>query len=83
MRLRTSHDIGTLVHTTRKSHNVTQKELAAASGTGIRFIRELEQGKPTCELEKVLVVLMMLGIHLEAILPPTQESRPTASRGQR
>lgn len=71
MKLKTSQDIGELVRRARKSHKVSQKELAAASGTGIRFIRDLERGKPTCELEKVLVVLAMLGIHLEADVPPT------------
>mgnify|MGYP003941066071 CR=1 FL=1 len=70
MKLKTSQDIGELVKRARKSHKVTQKELAAASGTGIRFVRDLERGKPTCELEKVLVVLAMLGIHLEADVPP-------------
>lgn len=70
MKLKTSQDIGELVKRARKSHKVSQKELAAASGTGIRFIRDLERGKPTCELEKVLVVLAMLGIHLEADVPP-------------
>ncbi|MBX9770036.1 MAG: helix-turn-helix transcriptional regulator [Candidatus Obscuribacterales bacterium] len=66
MRLTKSKDIGELVRKVRKVHKVTQKDLAAASGTGIRFIRELEKGKPTCELEKVLVVLSMLGIRLVA-----------------
>jgi len=66
MKLATSKEIGELVWKARKNHKVTQKDLAAASGTGIRFIRELEKGKPTCELEKVLVVLSMLGIRLEA-----------------
>jgi hypothetical protein len=50
-------------------YKVTQKELAAACGTGIRFIRELEKGKASCELGKALLVAAMLGIKLEA-LPP-------------
>lgn len=75
MSLKTPNEIGELVRNTRKDHKVTQKDLAAASGTGIRFIRELEKGKPTCELGKVLVVLSMLGIHLEATVPKSPSSR--------
>ena len=41
---------------------VTQKALAFTSGTGLRFIIELEQGKPTCQIGKVLTVINTLGI---------------------
>ena len=71
MNLKSSKDIGELVRKTRKSHKITQKELAAASGTGIRFVQELEKGKPSCELEKALTVLLMLGIRVNAQLPET------------
>lgn len=56
--------IGQLVRETRKNIEVTQRNLALTSGTGLRFIIELEQGKPTCQLEKVLTVLKTLGIKL-------------------
>lgn len=36
----------------RKSLGVTQKELALTSGTGLRFVIDLEKGKETCEIEK-------------------------------
>ena len=39
------------------------------SGTGLRFIIDLEKGKPTCQLGKVLVVLHTLGIKIDAIPP--------------
>ncbi len=48
---------------------MTQTELSGASDTGLRFIVDLEKGKPTCELEKALLVAAMLGIRLEAKLP--------------
>jgi hypothetical protein len=48
---------------------VTQKDLALTSGTGLRFIIELEKGKPTCQLEKTLVVLNTLGIKIDLIPP--------------
>jgi hypothetical protein len=43
----------------------TQKELALTSGTGLRFIIELEKGKETCQIGKVLTVLQTLGIRLQ------------------
>jgi y4mF family transcriptional regulator len=69
MPLRNAQDFGKLIRETRKASKVTQKELAAACGTGIRFIRELEKGKASCELEKALMAALMLGIKLEASPP--------------
>ncbi|MBS0357802.1 MAG: helix-turn-helix transcriptional regulator [Proteobacteria bacterium] len=65
----TAKDFGNIIRDTRKKSKLTQAELAAASGTGIRFLRELEKGKPSCQLEKALLVAHMLGIKLEAKLP--------------
>jgi len=65
----TAQQIGELVKKTRKSMGVTQKRLALTSGTGLRFIIELEQGKPTCQLGKALTVLHTLGIKME-LTPP-------------
>ena len=59
-----SIDIGQLIKSTRKKLGVTQRNLALTSGTGLRFIIELEQGKPTCQLEKTLTVLRTLGLQL-------------------
>jgi HTH-type transcriptional regulator/antitoxin HipB len=61
--------IGELVRSTRKGMGVTQKDLAMTSGTGLRFIIDLEKGKPTCQLGKVLTVLHTLGIKIEVIPP--------------
>ena len=65
----TAQQIGELVKKTRKTMGVTQKRLALTSGTGLRFIIELEQGKPTCQLGKALTVLHTLGIKME-LTPP-------------
>lgn len=65
----TTTQLGQLVKRVRKAAKLTQKELAAASGTGIRFIQELEKGKNSCELGKALLVASMLGIRIEARLP--------------
>lgn len=61
--------IGDLVKKTRKDMKLTQKDLALTSGTGLRFLIELEQGKTTCQIGKVLTVLRTLGIQME-LLPP-------------
>lgn len=53
--------VGVFVRKTRKSLGVTQQELAMASGTGVRFIIELEQGKESCRLGLTLKVLQTLG----------------------
>ena len=65
----TPEKIGELVRSTRKGMGVTQKDLAMISGTGLRFIIDLEKGKPTCQLGKVLTVLHTLGIKVEVIPP--------------
>ena len=65
----TPQQIGVLVKTARKRLDVTQRDLAMTSGTGLRFIIELEKGKPTCQLGKVLIVLHTLGIKIDLTLP--------------
>lgn len=59
--------IGKLVRNKRKKLNITQAYLAAAANTGVRFISDLENGKPTIELGKALHVLKTLNIKLEVI----------------
>ena len=61
----TPEKIGETVRAARKKLGVTQRDLALTSGTGLRFIVELEQGKPTCQIGKVLTVLHTLGIVVE------------------
>lgn len=69
----TPEQIGQMIRETRKRLGVTQKDLALTSGTGLRFIVELEKGKPTCELGKALTVLHTLGIKLDLTLPAGSE----------
>ena len=54
--------IGRVVRAHRKSQSATQAEFAALCGVGVRFISDLENGKPTMELGKVLHVLQSLGL---------------------
>lgn len=67
-------EIGKLIYHTRKSLGVTQRDLALTSGTGLRFIIELEGGKKTTQLEKVLKVLYTLGIKI-TLEPPVIKSK--------
>jgi len=62
-------DLGTVVKKERKALGLTQAELALASGTGMRFISDLENGKPTCQIGKTLNVLKTLGIRLAMSSP--------------
>ncbi|MCQ2915130.1 MAG: helix-turn-helix transcriptional regulator [Alphaproteobacteria bacterium] len=57
-------DLGNLIYKRRKSRKITQENLAMISGLGIRFIREVEKGKPTSQIEKVFLMLHYLGIDL-------------------
>ena len=68
----TPEEIGKLVRTTRKQLRVTQADLALTSGTGLRFIIDLEKGKPTCQIGKVLTALQTLGIEISLTPPQTQ-----------
>lgn len=48
----------------RKSAHLTQPELAEKAGVGLRFVRELEQGKQSLRLAKVNQVLQLFGYEL-------------------
>lgn len=61
-----SHTLGALVRSERKRQKVTQVELASLAGVGVRFLRELENGKDTCQLGLVLSVLTTLGVSINA-----------------
>ena len=70
----TTQQIGIMIRQTRKSLRVTQKDLALTSGTGLRFVVDLESGKETCEIGKALTVLQTLGIKLVLTSPVPQRS---------
>jgi HTH-type transcriptional regulator / antitoxin HipB len=70
----TPEKIGEAVKGARKKLGVTQRDLALTSGTGLRFIIDLEKGKSTCQLGKVLTVLNTLGVVMELKDASTQEN---------
>ncbi len=67
MQAKNSEQFGAAVRARRKELNVTQKDLAMTCGTGLRFIIDLEKGKPTCQIGKALRVLQALGLKLQIV----------------
>lgn len=78
-----SKDIGKAIRQARRNLGVTQKAVALTSGTGLRFIVELEQGKATCQLGKVLTVLNTLNVSLSLVLPGPQPIPAPRRQGKR
>lgn len=62
--IQSTENIGHYIRKVRKSVGATQKDLALTAGTGLRFITDLEKGKSTCQIGKILQVLQVLGIQL-------------------
>lgn len=71
----TVQQIGQIVRENRKRLGVTQKDLALTSGTGLRFVIDLEKGKETCQIGKVLTVLQTLGIQITLTPPAASENK--------
>ncbi len=59
--------LATFVKAKRKQFGLTQEELSQKSGVGLRFVRELEQGKETLRMDKVNQVLRLFGASLEPL----------------
>ena len=63
--VRSVEDIGARVAQMRKAKGYSQQSFADLAGVGRRFVSELESGKPTAEIGKILQVLTALGLDLE------------------
>lgn len=57
-------EIWQFVKAKRKQYHLTQVALAESAGVGLRFVRELESGKPTLRIDKVNAVLDLFGAQL-------------------
>ena len=68
------NDIAKFIRNRRKKTKLTQIELSDFTGVGLRFIRELEQGKPNLMLDKVNQVLLFFG-HTLTPTPISDETR--------
>jgi HTH-type transcriptional regulator/antitoxin HipB len=60
----TPNDLGTAVRAARKARDLRLEDVALAAGVGVRFLSELERGKPSVRLEETLRVIAALGVHL-------------------
>jgi HTH-type transcriptional regulator / antitoxin HipB len=84
MWIHTTKEFGELVRRKRKALGLTQEELATRCGVGVRFIVDLEAGKPSCQLGKALTVAAEVGLRLGDIsndrtsteLPKADEEGP-------
>lgn len=63
-----ANDVGEIIRNFRKSQQVTLDKVSGVTNIGMRFLSELERGKETAELGKVLTVINKLG--LEVIIQP-------------
>jgi y4mF family transcriptional regulator len=59
-------ELGLLIRKTRRARGLRLEDLSLAAGVGVRFLSELERGKPTVRLSETLQVLAALGLRLSA-----------------
>ncbi len=69
--IRSPKQLGDALRVARKQLGLTQPQLALAAGVGVRFIVDLEAGKPTLRLENVLRVIDVLGGEIQLIGLPS------------
>ena len=60
------NNLSTTVKLLRKQYNLTQEELSLKSGVGLRFVRDLEQGKETLRLDQVNQLLAFFNFEMVA-----------------
>lgn len=65
--LHVMNNIGNEIQNLRKSSGLNQIEFAKRAGVGLRFVRDLEQGKTTVRMDKLNQLLDFFGYHLEVI----------------
>lgn len=71
--IHTTQQLGTTLLAARKQMGLTQSQLALAAGVGVRFIVDMEAGKPTLRLEHVLRVIAALGGEINLSGLPVQD----------
>ena len=71
--IRTAADLGKAIRSSRKRGGLTLAETAGLTNIGVRFLSELENGKPTVRLDKTLQVLSALGLQLHIGSPVAPE----------
>jgi y4mF family transcriptional regulator len=70
-----THSLGNLIRERRQALQLRQPDLALVANVGIRFIVDIENGKETCQVGKVLRLLDVLGIQMTATSAPIHSSK--------
>lgn len=79
IRISTAADIGKAIHAERKRQRLRQDDLAAMVQSSHVFLRDVESGKPTVQLGRVLRVLEELGIGVVLDVPDDVDTHATKS----
>lgn len=61
-KIKDTKSLGMLIRQERKQQGLTQEQLAGVIGVGVRFLRELEAGKESCQIGRAMQVLAGLGL---------------------
>lgn len=69
-----SKSLGNLIRKERRAQDLTQEQLAGLTGVGVRFVRELEAGKESCQIGRALQVAAALGLRVSVV--SRRESAP-------
>lgn len=64
IRILSTEDLGAVLKARRKMQKMTQSDLAALAGTGVRYIVDLESGKPTARIGPALKLIEWLGLEV-------------------
>jgi y4mF family transcriptional regulator len=72
--------LGEIIRKARKAQRLRQDDLAGTAGVSHVFVMDVERGKPTVQLGKVLNLLRELGIHLFADVPESAPTQPATKR---
>ena len=75
MTIKNAAEFGALIRQKRRKLGLTQDELATRCGVGLRFIIELEAGKPSCQLGKALTAAVEVGLHSKMCRPHARRER--------
>ena len=67
--VRQMKDVAKIVRQTRKAQKISQTVLSQASNVGLRFVGDIERGKPTVQFDKLMAVLSSLGIAMNLEQP--------------
>ena len=76
-------EVGKIIATARRHHKMTQAQLARAVGATQAWVSEVEQGKETAQIGKVLRVLSHLGVRLQTGVAPWRTPKAAAREPER